>query len=156
MRVCLIWLLCVCVHIHNLYSDIQHHHHHQRHHRKQMVGPMRPQLICTHSACLLVCCWIDWDCAVTSNELVIGRLQRHHSLAIIMCQAINSNISGPVSNSITLDMNCKFHSHTHTHTKQPTTNGQHSKQTQTFVENLYNFVVVFRCGKVSQSSSGGV
>lgn len=44
---------------------------------------------------------------VTTNELVINRLARHHLLAILMCQAINSNITGPVSNSITLDMNRK-------------------------------------------------
>jgi len=46
---------------------------------------------------------------VTTNELRISALSRHYLLSILMCQAINNNITNPSSTSITLDMNRKFY-----------------------------------------------
>ena len=45
---------------------------------------------------------------VTSNTVVIPSLARHHLLSVFTCQAINNNITVPISNSITLDLNCDF------------------------------------------------
>ncbi|RWS32021.1 protein turtle B-like protein [Leptotrombidium deliense] len=45
--------------------------------------------------------------AVTTNQLTIASLARHHLLSIFMCQAINNNITVPSSTAITLDLNCE-------------------------------------------------
>lgn len=50
---------------------------------------------------------------VTSNQLTIPSLARHHLLSIFTCQAINNNITVPSATSITLDLNrecCLFDS----------------------------------------------
>ena len=44
---------------------------------------------------------------VTTNQLTITSLARHHLLSIFTCQAINNNITVPSSTSITLDLNLK-------------------------------------------------
>lgn len=44
---------------------------------------------------------------VTTNELVIESLARHHLLSIFTCQASNNNITLASSASIRLDMNLK-------------------------------------------------
>lgn len=43
-----------------------------------------------------------------SVSLKIPALQRQHSLSIFTCQASNSNLTSPLSSSITLDLNRKF------------------------------------------------
>ncbi|RWS23969.1 protein turtle B-like protein [Leptotrombidium deliense] len=47
------------------------------------------------------------DKDVTTNQVTIPSLARHHLLSIFMCQAINNNITVPSSTSITLDLNLK-------------------------------------------------
>lgn len=46
--------------------------------------------------------------SVTSNQLTIPSLARHHLLSIFTCQAINNNITVPSATSITLDLNRKL------------------------------------------------
>lgn len=55
--------------------------------------------------------WLDpHECrvTVTTNELVIPSLQRHHLLSQFQCQAVNNNITLPATSSITLDLNREF------------------------------------------------
>ena len=47
------------------------------------------------------------DKDVTTNQLVIGSLARHHLLSIFTCQAVNNNITVPAAASLTLDLNLK-------------------------------------------------
>lgn len=47
------------------------------------------------------------DKDVTTNQLVIGSLARHHLLSIFTCQAVNNNITVPATASLTLDLNLK-------------------------------------------------
>nr|XP_046909544.1 uncharacterized protein LOC124491000 isoform X2 [Dermatophagoides farinae] len=71
-------------------------------------GKPRPSLIWWRDFAIIDDSFEFDDRDVTTNELVITRLSRHHLLAILMCQAINSNITTtPASNSITLDLNLK-------------------------------------------------
>lgn len=44
---------------------------------------------------------------VTTNQLVIGSLARHHLLSIFTCQAANNNMTVPAAASLTLDLNLK-------------------------------------------------
>lgn len=44
---------------------------------------------------------------VTTNQLVIGSLARHHLLSIFTCQATNNNMTVPAAASLTLDLNLK-------------------------------------------------
>lgn len=44
---------------------------------------------------------------MTTNQLVIGSLARHHLLSIFTCQAVNNNITVPAAASLTLDLNLK-------------------------------------------------
>lgn len=73
------------------------------------------------AVCLGTSLWKGWDsglttsiyCTVTSNQLTIPSLARHHLLSIFTCQAINNNITVPSATSITLDLNrecCLFDS----------------------------------------------
>ncbi|XP_022236027.1 hemicentin-1-like [Limulus polyphemus] len=39
------------------------------------------------------------------NELIIPELKRHHLMVVLMCQAVNNNISLPLSAYVTLNMN---------------------------------------------------
>ncbi|KAI1309375.1 hypothetical protein HDE_00025 [Halotydeus destructor] len=50
------------------------------------------------------------DKDVTTNQLTVAALARHHLLSIFTCQAINNNITVPSSTSITLDLNCVIQS----------------------------------------------
>ncbi|CAG2160223.1 unnamed protein product [Oppiella nova] len=65
---------------------------------KGLIGPYNEgdplKLICTTNG-------------VTTNQLTITSLARHHLLSIFTCQAINNNITVPSSTSITLDLNLK-------------------------------------------------
>lgn len=47
------------------------------------------------------------DKDVTTNQLTIQALARHHLLSILTCQAVNNNITVAASTSITLDLNLK-------------------------------------------------
>ncbi|RWS13262.1 uncharacterized protein B4U79_07967 [Dinothrombium tinctorium] len=47
------------------------------------------------------------DKDVTTNQLTIPSLARHHLLSIFMCQAVNNNITVASQTSITLDLNLK-------------------------------------------------
>lgn len=44
---------------------------------------------------------------MTTNELAIDSLARHHLLSIFTCQAVNNNITIASSASITIDLNRK-------------------------------------------------
>ncbi|XP_074603639.1 uncharacterized protein LOC141857110 [Brevipalpus obovatus] len=49
--------------------------------------------------------YVDKD--LTTNQLVIPSLARHHLLAKLTCQAVNNNMTVPLSTSATLDLNLK-------------------------------------------------
>lgn len=42
------------------------------------------------------------------NELVLPKLHRSDLLVTYTCQAVNTNLTVPVSSSITIDINCKY------------------------------------------------
>ncbi|RWS17015.1 protein turtle B-like protein [Dinothrombium tinctorium] len=44
---------------------------------------------------------------LTRNQLTISSLARHHLLSIFTCQAINNNVTVPLSTTITIDLNLK-------------------------------------------------
>ena len=47
--------------------------------------------------------------AIVRNELVITRLRRNDLMTTLTCEANNSNLSEPVSTSISLELNRKLH-----------------------------------------------
>ena len=49
---------------------------------------------------------------LVSNTLTVDRLERGDLHARFTCQAANSNISVPVSTTVTLDMSCKLENET--------------------------------------------
>ena len=51
--------------------------------------------------------WIVTPQGIIRNELVITRLLRTDHKSILTCQASNSNLTKPVTASITLELNCK-------------------------------------------------
>lgn len=51
--------------------------------------------------------WEYSDKDVTTNQLSIASLARHHLLSVLTCQAANNNITVPATASLTLDLNLK-------------------------------------------------
>lgn len=43
------------------------------------------------------------------NDLTVRGLQRQDLQAVFTCRAANNNRTAPVTNDVTLDMNCEFH-----------------------------------------------
>uniref|UniRef100_A0A6P6YES9 Synaptogenesis protein syg-2-like n=1 Tax=Dermatophagoides pteronyssinus TaxID=6956 RepID=A0A6P6YES9_DERPT len=62
-------------------------------------GKPRPSLIWWRDYAIIDDSFEFDDRDVTTNELVIQRLSRHHLLAILMCQAINSNLTSTITTS---------------------------------------------------------
>lgn len=45
---------------------------------------------------------------LVKNELVLINLQREDLLATLSCQASNTNLTIPVSSSVTIDLSCEY------------------------------------------------
>lgn len=43
------------------------------------------------------------------NTLHLNKLERHHLNMEFRCQASNNNVTEPISNSVTLNMNCEYY-----------------------------------------------
>jgi hypothetical protein len=51
---------------------------------------------------------VNQDQGMVKNDLIIQNLQRSDLQAVLTCKASNNNRTAPVTNDVTLDMNCKF------------------------------------------------
>lgn len=53
--------------------------------------------------------WTVTPQAIVRNELVITRLRRNDLMTTLTCEANNSNLSEPISTSISLELNRKLY-----------------------------------------------
>ena len=51
---------------------------------------------------------VDPDQGAVKNDLMVQNLQRQDLQTVFICKASNNNRTAPVSNEITLDMNCEL------------------------------------------------
>jgi hypothetical protein len=70
-----------------------------------MTGKPRPNIWWMKDSNLLDNSWILTPQGIVRNELVITRLLRTDHKSILTCQATNSNLTKPVTSSITLELN---------------------------------------------------
>ena len=72
-----------------------------------IAGKPRPSLLWLKDNQLVDESWTVTPQGIVRNELVVTRLLRTDHKSILTCQASNSNLTKPVTASITLELNCK-------------------------------------------------
>jgi len=70
-------------------------------------GKPRPSLSWWRESALLDDSYDVTPSGGVKNTLEVFALQRHDLMAVLSCQAVNNNISSPVSSSVTVDLNCE-------------------------------------------------